>query len=143
MLDWIYDDGGRSLYFKGSAGDCAIRAIAIAEGKDYKEIYNRLAEIADKSCRNGTPKNAAKKLLKELGYVRVATMNVGKGCSMHFTQDEIPNGTIIVQLSKHITCVKDKVIHDTYNCSIKKYIDELGNIIVNDKRCVYGYWKKA
>jgi hypothetical protein len=40
-------------------------------------------------------------------------------------------GTLIVSCSKHITVVKDKVLHDTYDCSR------------NGTRCVYGYWMKG
>ena len=40
-----YDDGGRKLAgYKGSADDCVCRAIAIATGLPYKQVYDRLAE---------------------------------------------------------------------------------------------------
>ena len=39
-MKWVYDDGGRSKYFKGTTDDCVARAIAIATGKDYKEVYD-------------------------------------------------------------------------------------------------------
>ena len=36
-----FNDGGRSQYFKGAkAGDCVVRAIAIASGLDYKKVYD-------------------------------------------------------------------------------------------------------
>ena len=42
---WVYNDGGRSNYFTGkSVGDCVARAITIASGIDYKEVYDTLAE---------------------------------------------------------------------------------------------------
>ncbi len=44
MIDYKYNDGGRSKYFKGTGGDCVTRAIAIATGKDYKEVYDILAK---------------------------------------------------------------------------------------------------
>ena len=55
---WMENDGGRSKYFKGTASDCAARAMAIALNKDYKECYNELAEAnkkltGKKSARNG------------------------------------------------------------------------------------------
>jgi hypothetical protein len=41
----VIDDGGRAAAgFKGSAGDCVCRAIAIASGRHYKEVYDRIAE---------------------------------------------------------------------------------------------------
>jgi hypothetical protein len=33
-MKFIYSDGGRSKYFKGTAGDCVVRAICNATGKD-------------------------------------------------------------------------------------------------------------
>ena len=32
-------------------------------------------------------------------------------------KNELPSGTLIVSCSKHITVVKDGVLHDTYDCS--------------------------
>lgn len=40
-----HNDGGRSdAGFKGSTGDCVCRAICIATGKAYKEVYDALAK---------------------------------------------------------------------------------------------------
>lgn len=126
-----YNDGGRSKYFKGkNVRDCAIRAIAIGTGKDYKEVYNDLKKLNNGvSCRNGTPKKVDKKYLRQLGWTWVACTGVGTGCTTHLTESELPRkGTLIVQVSKHLTCVIDGVINDTYDCSR------------GGTRCVYGYW---
>lgn len=132
-MDFIYNDGGRSKYFKAkNVGDCAIRAIAIATGKDYKEVYDDLKKLnGGKSCRNGTPKKVDKKYLIQLGWVWHPTMLIGQGCRMHLDANELPKGTLIVNVSRHLTCVKDGIIYDTYNCSR------------NGSRCVYGYWTKS
>lgn len=38
--EFIYSDGGRKeVGFKGKAGDCGVRALAIATGMNYKEAY--------------------------------------------------------------------------------------------------------
>jgi hypothetical protein len=57
-------------------------------------------------------------------------MGIGTGCQVHLREDELPKGNIIVNLSKHLSCVKDGVLHDTYDCTR------------NGNRCVYGYWVK-
>ena len=131
-MEWIYDDGGRSKYFKASkVRDCAVRAISIATGKDYKEVYDALKELnGGKSCRNGTPKKVDKTYLKNIGWKWHATMKIGEGCITHLCKEELPKGTLIVQVSHHLTCVKDGVIYDTFDCSR------------GEKRCVYGYWSK-
>jgi len=129
-MEWVYNDGGRSKYFTADkVGDCAVRAIAIGTGKDYKEVYNELKALNHgKSCRNGTPKDVDKKWLREHGWVWHPTMKIGSGCTTHLKKDELPSGTLIVQVSGHLTCVKDGVIYDTYDCSR------------GGTRCVYGYW---
>lgn len=129
-MEFIYDDGGRSKYFKAkNVGDCAIRAIAIATGKDYKEVYNGLKKLNNGvSCRNGTPKKIDKKYLTQLGWVWHPTMHIGQGCKVHLDENELPSGILIVSVSHHLTCVKDGVIYDTYDCSR------------DSNRCVYGYW---
>ena len=142
-MRFIYNDGGRNKYFKGSAGDCVTRAIANATGLDYKEIYDYLfKEIKAKPSKKArgtkgtTPRNGVsikivhKYLEQVLGWVWHATMKIGQGCSVHLDADELPAGVLIVQVSNHLTCVKDGVLYDTYDCSR------------GDHRCVYGYWAK-
>ena len=70
-----------------------------------------------------------KKLIEEeLGYRWYAMTTIGSGCTMHLNTEELPKGTLILSLSKHLTCVKDGVLYDTYDCSR------------DGTRCVYGYW---
>ena len=134
-MEWIYDDGGRSKYFKAdNVGDCVCRAIAIGTGKDYKEVYDLINHTPKKrkqcSARNGVHKSISRELLKDLGWTWHPTMTVGSGCKVHLRREELPSGTLIVKVSKHLTCVKNGVIHDTYDCSRE------------GTRCVYGYYTK-
>lgn len=138
-----YDDGGRSKYFKTeNVGDCVCRAIAIGTGEDYKAVYDRLNQMSKtertsmrkqgrSSARNGVYKQTFHKLLEEMGWTWHPTMQIGSGCKVHMREDELPKGRVIVSLSKHLSCVIDGVIHDTYDCSR------------GETRCVYGYWTKA
>jgi len=44
---FVYNDGGRKeAGFNGYTGDCVIRAIAIATGKPYREVYDTCFEMA-------------------------------------------------------------------------------------------------
>ena len=131
-MKFVYDDGGRSKYFKASnVGDCAIRAISIATQKDYKEVYNALKELnGGKSCRDGTPKNVDKKYLIQLGWKWHPCMHIGSGCQVHLNENELPKGRLVVSVSGHLTCVINGVLNDTYDCSRE------------GSRCVYGYWTK-
>ena len=142
-MEFVYADGGRSKYFKASdVGDCVTRAICNATGMDYNEVYQGLKEFAKNeritkkhkrksSVRDGVRPTTSKKYLKSIGWVWVPVMKIGTGCTMHLTdEDFFPFGTYIVKISHHLTCVKDGVIYDTYNCS------------EDGPRCVYGYWYK-
>ena len=156
-MKFKYNDGGRSKYFKAdNVGDCVTRAIAIALNKDYKEVYDELNKMAKKEStkrhrghkrsqsRNGVFKETWKRYLAKAGWVHVSTCAIGstKG-KLRFVDGALPEqGTYIVQLSRHLTTLVDGVINDTYDCSKKKYYDwETGDLVTNDERCVYGYWR--
>lgn len=143
-MKWIYDDGGRSKYFKAEhVGDCVCRAISIATGMDYKEVYDMLnAECKTTNlpkkrksntndARNGVYRKTFQKVLKDLGWVWHPVMSIGSGCTMHMKENELPAGTLIISLSRHLTCVKDGVLYDTYDCTRE------------GTRCVYGYYTKG
>ena len=134
-----YNDGGREAAgFKGTAGDCVVRAVAIAEGADYRETYNsvnafisgsrKCKAIRRSSSRTGVMSTVTRKFLAARGWRWVPTMGIGTGTRVHLRADELPPGKLIVKLSGHLTVVIDGVIHDTYNP------DRGGS------RCVYGYW---
>ena len=132
-MEWVYDDGGRSNYFKGSAGDCVVRAIAIATEQDYKKVYDELAlmhqeRYGKRSARNGTHRDDIKRYMADLGWKWNPTMGIGTGCTVHLREDELPGGRVMCSLSRHIATVVDGVLHDTYDSSR------------DGERCVYGYW---
>ena len=143
------DDGGREAAgFKGRAGDCVTRAIAIASGRPYQEIYDRLAEgnatqrmsrrerqsnsrTGRKTARHGifTKRKWFKDYMKELGFKWVACMGIGTGCQVHVRADELPSeGRLVLNLRKHSVAYVDGVLRDTYDCSR------------HGTRCVYGYY---
>lgn len=149
-MEFVLNDGGRAAAgYKGDAGDCVVRAIAIATGTPYQEVYDdlermntthmrerrdRVARVLEK--RGSTPRNGNFRAVYELylatkGFVWHPTMKIGAGCKVHLRADELPAGTIIARVSKHICAVIDGVIHDTHNPSR------------GGTRCVYGYYAKA
>lgn len=131
-MEWVYDDGGRSQYFKGKTGDCACRAISIATGQDYKRTYDELAMLNKKRCgkksaRNGVDRRDIRAYMADLGWEWHPTMGIGTGCKVHLDADELPSGRIVCSLSGHLVAVIDGVLHDTYDSAW-------------ERRCVYGYW---
>ncbi len=146
-MPFIYDDGGRSeTKFKGKAGDCGVRAIAIAFEMTYMTAYElmreanrwfaethrckvaKLIQRKGPTPRNGNYRKPFRMLMNELDATWVSTMSIGSGCKVHLRADELPQGRLIVNVSKHYTTMIDGVIHDTWDCS------RAGT------RCVYGYW---
>lgn len=146
-LKFVHDDGGRAAAgFKGTAGDCVCRAIVIASGRPYREVYDALAHgnatqrRSSKEARSGRGVKTAregisvtrqwfKDYMKSLGFVWTPTMLLGQGCKVHLAAGELPPGRLVVSVSKHYTAVIDGVVHDIYNPQ-----RETG-------RCVYGYWR--
>lgn len=135
-MTWQQNDGGRSHYFKGrDVGDCVVRAVTIASGKDYKWVYDQLSAIQKrqdgKTAREGVSvKNPAfKEFMKSLGFCWTPTMKVGQGCKVHLNGNELPAGRLVCQVSRHSVAVIDGAIHDTHDSTR------------DGKRCVYGYWR--
>lgn len=110
--------------------DCVKRAITKASGRDYKEIalcLNRYKKVTGAPKFN-SKENAVRYIEKEMQGIRMTfpvkagqpRMNGERFCKRY------PKGTYILQMPKHVVCVKDGIIYDTWDCSLK---------------CVYGAWK--
>ena len=150
-MKWVKSDGGRAeAGYKGFTGDCAVRAIAIATGQDYADVYrdlrltsewyrdnkrDKVARLLAKkgatSPRNGVYREVMDAYLADLGWQWVPTMGIGTGTTMHMRAIEVPHGTIIVRLSKHFAAVINGTVYDTHDCRRGGF------------RAVYGYWKEA
>lgn len=148
-LGFQFNDGGREAAgFKGGAGDCVVRAIAIAAELPYMQVYEdlrianaayaeqrndklarRLAEKGS-SPRNGNHRNVFHDYILGHDFEWVPTMKIGAGCQVHLLANELVEGRLIVKVSKHLSAVIDGVIHDTHNPSR------------GGSRCVYGYYIK-
>jgi len=129
-MKYQYNDGGRKAAgFKGTAGDCGARAMAITLGLDYKAVYKELAQAnADngraKSARNGIYKDIFSDVLKSHGWVWVPAPKFDgrkARCS------DLPAGRVIARMASHYVAVVDGVANDIWDCTHKM---------------VYGYWAK-
>lgn len=139
-MRYEYDDGGRAAAgFRGLAGDCAVRAVAIATGLPYREVYDGLNATAKTQRGRGRTSNArtgvwpstVKLYMAGLGWVWVPTMGVGTGCRVHLRADELPSGPLVVRLTRHYAAVVDGTLRDNHDCSR------------GGTRCVYGYFRPA
>lgn len=151
MVAYVYHDGGRAAAgFKGKrAGDCVARAIAIATGLPYLEVYNRLAEgnktqrVTKRSSKRTAGRRTASQgictgrkwfndYMHELGFEWYTFTEIGRPSTIRLTDEEsmklVPKGNVIVSLRGHVAALIDGVLHDTYNCSTSR------------SNVVYGYW---
>ena len=114
-------------------------SIAIATGKTYREVYDALNRLAmmerisgrkkkRSNSRTGVYRKTYQRYLESLGWRWTSTMKIGSGCKVHLRASELPQGALIVKVSRHLTTVIDGVIYDTHNCSR------------GGTRCVYGYF---
>ena len=139
---WVFDDGGRGdAGYRGKAGDCAVRAAAIATGRPYREVYDLINELAQaertgkrkrgvSNARTGVYGPTMRRLMDALDWQWTPTMAIGSGCRVHLRADELPSGRLVVNLSKHYSAVIDGVVHDTHDPTR------------DGTRCVYGDWSR-
>ena len=129
-MTYQYNDGGRlAAGFKGIAGDCGARAMTIALGLDYAEVYKELAQAnADngraKSARNGIMKDVYTEVLKRHGWV---WMQAPKFDGRKARCSDL-KGVVIASQAHHFVAVIDGVANDIWDCTHKM---------------VYGYWAKV
>lgn len=137
---WLFNDGGRAeAGYKGSAGDCAARSIAIVSGLAYQTVYDEINEWAKSerprvasrrsNARTGVQRTLLRRWLPTIGFIWVPTMEIGVGTVVHVRPEELPPGRLILACSKHYTAMIDGVVHDTHDPSR------------DGTRAVYGYYQ--
>lgn len=117
-----------NLHPKGLfVGDCVVRAISCAENKDYLETRRKLNALKRQWNKPSyTSTVFIRKYLKDCNYISFQAeagqtrMTGGMFCITH------PEGTYLLKMAHHLTCCKDGVIYDTWDCSDK---------------CVYCAWE--
>lgn len=136
LLQYTYNDGGRSQYFKGNSGvrDCVTRSIAIASGMDYKQVYDLIFRTMGESPRNGvfTKKPKFKRMMESLGFTWTATSGIGSRQAVHLADGELPDGRLVCAMAGHFTAVVNNIVNDTFDPRLNGY---------GQQRKVYGYWE--
>lgn len=129
-MDFIWNDGGRSASgFVGTTGDCVTRAIAIATGRAYREVYDELGDRALKSPRNGIAVEISSEYLAERNWLRHDVAGL-----VLFVASDVPKGPVIVHItdergrSGHLCTLIDQVVHDTWDPTD------------DEEYCVRTYW---
>jgi len=141
-MEVIISDGGRedAGYTGKNSRDCVCRAISIATQQDYQSVYDSLNGFSKSERPRGNKKRShsnagvqkatIKRYMSSIGWTWTPTMKIGSGCKVHLRKEELPEGRLVVSVSKHLVAVIDGVIYDNHDPSR------------GGSRCVYGYWKK-
>ena len=117
-IGYVFDDGGRKAAgFKGTAGDCVTRAVAILTGTDYRQVYNDAAALnlesrGTRSARNGITHKDRDKLCRDYGLVRI---KIPKGPKPTYSQAYEMVGDCIVKTRRHICAIVDGQLRDTFD----------------------------
>jgi len=133
MLDFQYNDGGRAAAGrKGIVGDCVVRAIAIAAGIPYEDVYRGIGLTARRWERKGRCKGVShprhgvyrQTYQRYLGYLgwRWTLPQPGRAILL---AENLPAGRVIVRLAGHLAAVLDGVLHD---------------LDMREPERLYGYW---
>jgi hypothetical protein len=129
MMKWVYNDGGRlEAGFERPTHDCAVRAVAIATGRPYREIHFVLGlGNATQVEIRGRRKCGGRRTVNEgvavgrkwfRDYMRLVGfkwMRVRRG--LYLGRDALPKGRLVVWIDGHLCAVIDGVLHDTYDSS--------------------------
>lgn len=114
---------------KKRTGDCVIRAIANAENREWTEIFDELVKLARELYSVPNNKTVYGKYLEKYPTVDVKFVNdfgEKRRLTPSIFKDRGLKGTYICKLAGHLTCVRDDVTEDTWDCSYK---------------CCYKIWK--
>lgn len=92
--------------------DCVIRAIGFAEGKSWDDTYEELSDIAQRKGIILDDVDFVEPLL-DSRYKRVCYEDtlVGEFVKNH------PDGIFLITMNGHITCSRNGIIYDTFDCS--------------------------
>jgi len=118
-----YIDQNFNIYGENSA-DCMLRAITIAECRDYKEVEQDFLDLINKYgfrfystidsyyCNERYEKVPYYLLKKNLVRMSISEFAV-----------ENKKGTYILRTSDHMTCIIDGMCYDTYDRTKSKVLD--------------------
>ena len=99
-----------------NVGDCVIRALSIAMGRDWGEVYVELCAIGYEMCDFGNSNKVWPEYLKQYGYKCKAVPYVYDSdyTIADFAADH-PDGVYIVATGTHVVAVVDGNWIDTWN----------------------------
>lgn len=102
--------------------DCVIRALTVATGKAYADIYRELFDVSLETGYMLNEKRVEDKVLQKHGFVKHKQPR--KADNTKYTIGEIDKltgkkGIVVIRCAHHLTVVVDGVLIDTWDCRSK------------------------
>ena len=100
--------------------DCVIRAISIATGKTWYEVYDELCEVGREECSMPSVNSVWGKYLYELGFEPFLLPEACPQCTTvrafcrHF-----PHGTYIIGTGTHAVCIRNGNYIDAWDSGME------------------------
>ena len=98
--------------------DCVIRAISCATDKSWDYVYDYLSDIAQYEGTLLDKREFVRNYLDRT-YQRLRDISGKVG----YVSALFPNSTVLITMNGHITCSKNGVIYDTFDCRDRKVED--------------------
>lgn len=120
IIEFKKSFGGREKYFptqfkKDATNDCVIRAISHATGLDYMKVFKDLCNLAVEIGHLPNNERTYEVYLSSLGWSKRSPMKCTKGRKLRLKNYK-EDGTYIVKTTSHLTCVKDGILYDSWDC---------------------------
>ena len=90
--------------------DCVIRAISCATGKSWDYVYDYLSDIAQ---YEGTLLDKREFVI---GYLDRTYKRLNVKGTVGYVSSMYPRNTLLITMRGHITCSKNGIIYDTFDC---------------------------
>ena len=97
-------------------GDCTVRAIAKATGRDWESTYSALSTMGFILSDMPSSNHVWGALLRRDGFKRFIVDD--KGNDIYTVKDfcrDNPKGTYILAINGHVVCVTDGIYYDTWD----------------------------
>jgi hypothetical protein len=121
-MKFIMNHGGREKYHptklkKDMAGDCVVRAIAIATEQDWAKVRDELFDVAKEIGFMPNDTTTYRLYLNRIGWIRNSPMKKGnKKYKVKNMAKFFLNENVIVHTSHHLTALVKGNLNDTWNC---------------------------
>ena len=127
LLGFAWDDGGRAAAgFRGSSGDCVVRAVTILTGRWYSGVRQTVREIMEEqgvwegNLRDGVPNDVWPTVLRHYRFQRVRRP---RGPWPTYTAVSRLHHAALVTSREHVSAILDGFLRDTHDWRVYPWDD--------------------